>query len=184
MRIAHTGVEAGPLQGASTAFEPLYKEFSQIAVRANKEIQAQKAKGEFNKIGQIIGEAIGQGIGLAFGSRVLAALAIFSALVALIPIAFDEFHRRRDAWQRLTRFVWLLLPALLIGYSLMGLLWPWSVTSPLNPLKASDYFSGFFEKPWRELYGGRLVSVPDMPASYLPHMFAIKLPGKFWHALL
>lgn len=120
---------------------------------------------------------VGIGIGLAFGSRVLAALAGFSAAAALIVIAVDEFrHRRRDARRRLGRFIWLMLPALLIGYLLMGLLWPWSVTSPLNPLKASDYFSGFFEKPWRELYEGRLISVPDMPATYLPHMFALKLP--------
>jgi hypothetical protein len=120
---------------------------------------------------------VGIGIGLAFGSRVLAALAIFSAFAALITIAISAVrNNRREALARLARFIWLLLPAILIGYLLMGLLWPWSVTSPLNPLKASDYFSGFFEKPWRELYEGRLISVPDMPASYLPHMFVIKLP--------
>jgi hypothetical protein len=120
---------------------------------------------------------VGIGIGLAFGSRVLAALAVFSAAAALIAIAIDEFrNNRREALARLARFIWLLLPAILIGYLLMGLLWPWSVMSPLNPLKASDYFSGFFEKPWRELYEGRLISVPDMPASYLPHMLVIKLP--------
>jgi hypothetical protein len=120
---------------------------------------------------------VGVGTGLAFGSRVLAALAIFSAVAALAAIAIGEFQqRRRDVLARLTRFIWLLLPAILIGYLLMGLLWPWSVTSPLNPLKASDYFSSFFEKPWRELYEGQLISVPDMPATYLPHMFVIKLP--------
>jgi hypothetical protein len=120
---------------------------------------------------------VGVGMGLAFGSRILAALTIFSAMMALITIAVDEFqHRRRDVLARLARFIWVMTPALLIGYLLMGLLWPWSVMSPLNPLKASDYFSGFFEKPWRELYEGRLISVPDMPASYLPRMFSIKLP--------
>ena len=36
--------------------------------------------------------------------------------------------------------------------------------------------SHFFEKPWRELYEGRLIAVPDMPASYLPHLFVLKLP--------
>jgi hypothetical protein len=120
---------------------------------------------------------VGVGIGLAFGSRILAALAIFGAAVALLTIAADEFqHHRRRAVTRLAGFIWLMLPAVLIGYLLMGLLWPWSVLSPLNPLYASDYFSGFFEKPWRELYEGRLIFVPDMPSSYLPHMFAIKLP--------
>jgi hypothetical protein len=119
---------------------------------------------------------VGIGIGLAFGSRVLAALAIFSALIALITIVVDEFKARRAAGGRLIQFLWLMLPALVIGYLLMGLLWPWSVLSPLNPLLASDYFSQFFEKPWRELYQGRLIYVPDMPVSYLPHLFSLKLP--------
>ncbi len=58
----------------------------------------------------------------------------------------------------------------------MGLLWPWSVLSPLNPLRAAEYFDTFFEKPWQELYEGRLIDVPAMPASYLPHLFMLKLP--------
>jgi len=120
---------------------------------------------------------VGIGLGLAFGSRVLAILAVFAAVVALAAVALDErHHRRRGALTRLVRFIWLMLPAILIGYLLMGLLWPWSALSPLNPLYASDYFSNFFEKPWRELFEGRLISVPDMPASYLPQMFAIRLP--------
>ena len=69
-----------------------------------------------------------------------------------------------------------LLPALVLGYLIMGLLWPWSVLSPLNPLHAAEYFDTFFEKPWEELYEGRLIPVPDMPASYLPHLFVLKLP--------
>jgi hypothetical protein len=120
---------------------------------------------------------VGVGIGLAFGSRILAAVAIFGAIVALLAIVFGESrHDPRAARRRLIHFIWLMLPALLIGYLIMGLLWPWSVISPLNPFYASDYFSGFFEKPWRELFQGRLIYVPDMPASYLPQMFAIKLP--------
>jgi hypothetical protein len=119
---------------------------------------------------------VGIGIGLAFGSRVLAALAIFSAIIALITIVVDEFKARRPAGRRLMQFVGAMLPALLIGYLLMGLLWPWSVLSPLNPLRASDYFSQFFEKPWRELYQGRLISVTDMPAGCLPHLLSLKLP--------
>ena len=34
----------------------------------------------------------------------------------------------------------------------------------------------FFEKPWNELFEGRLIWVPEMPLTYLPHLFAIKLP--------
>ena len=68
------------------------------------------------------------------------------------------------------------MPALALGYLIMGLLWPWSVRSPLNPLHAAEYFDTFFEKPWDELYEGRLIPVPDMPATYLPHLFMLTLP--------
>jgi hypothetical protein len=69
-----------------------------------------------------------------------------------------------------------LLPALVVGYLIMGLLWPWSILAPLNPMRAAEYFDKFFEKPWREMFAGKLYSVTAMPASYLPHLFAIKLP--------
>ena len=59
---------------------------------------------------------------------------------------------------------------------MMALLWPWSVRSPLNPLHAAEYFDTFFEKPWQEMYEGRLIPVPEMPASYLPHLFMLKVP--------
>ena len=48
--------------------------------------------------------------------------------------------------------------------------------SPFNPFRAVEYFSNFFEKPWRELFDGRLILVPDMPRSYLPTLAALTLP--------
>jgi hypothetical protein len=119
---------------------------------------------------------LGLGLGLAFGSRVLAVTLGVGAALGLLTIAIDDFRAHLDGLQRLLRFIARCLPALLIGYLIMGFLWPWSVLSPLNPLYASDYFSQFFEKPWRELFQGRLIFVPSMPAIYLPQMFAIKLP--------
>jgi 4-amino-4-deoxy-L-arabinose transferase-like glycosyltransferase len=120
---------------------------------------------------------VGVGIGLGFGSRVLAAVTLFVAIIALLTVLVEELQdRRRDAWRRLGGFIWSMLPAVLIGYLMMGLLWPWSVLKPLNPIYASDYFSNFFEKPWHELFEGKLYSVPDMPARYLPVMFGIQLP--------
>ena len=58
----------------------------------------------------------------------------------------------------------------------MGLIWPWSIMEPGNPFRALTYFSHFFEKPWKEMFDGALVSVPDMPWSYLPTLFALQLP--------
>jgi 4-amino-4-deoxy-L-arabinose transferase-like glycosyltransferase len=118
------------------------------------------------------------GLGLAFGSRVLAGIAAPYAMIALLFIVVGEAQAigLRDAAARLGGFIWRLLPAAVVGYVIMGLLWPWSVLSPLNPIRAVEYFDTFFEKPWRELYAGKLISVTDMPASYLPHLFALKLP--------
>ena len=62
------------------------------------------------------------------------------------------------------------------GIKRMGLLWPWSIVAPLNPLRAAEYFDTFFEKPWRELYAGKLYAVTEMPVGYLPRLFALKLP--------
>ena len=47
---------------------------------------------------------------------------------------------------------------------------------PLNPLEALVYFSHFFEQPWRELFQGSLVLVPDMPRRYVAQLFALTLP--------
>jgi hypothetical protein len=58
----------------------------------------------------------------------------------------------------------------------MGLIWPWSIIEFDNPFHALTYFSHFFEKPWKEMFDGALVSVPDMPWSYLPTLFVLQLP--------
>jgi 4-amino-4-deoxy-L-arabinose transferase-like glycosyltransferase len=120
----------------------------------------------------------GVGLGLAFGSRVLAGLAAPVGLAALIFVVIVEANAGgwKAATQRCGQFLLTLLPALALGYLIMGLLWPWSIHSPLNPLHAAEYFDTFFEKPWDELYEGRLIPVRNMPASYLPHLFMLKLP--------
>ena len=72
--------------------------------------------------------------------------------------------------------LYVLLPGLVLGYLIMGLIWPWSIIEFDNPFHALTYFSHFFEKPWKEMFDGALVSVPDMPWSYLPTLFALQLP--------
>jgi hypothetical protein len=120
----------------------------------------------------------GVGLGLAFGSRILAAVAAPYALAALLLIVAIEMQAGawKTAAQRAGQFIWIMLPSLALGYLIMGLLWPWSVLSPLNPLDAAEYFDKFFEKPWKELFNGKLISVPNMPISYLPELFALTLP--------
>src|SRR6202008_1790002 len=82
----------------------------------------------------------------------------------------------RKALHHMAHVCYVLLPGLLLGYLVMGLIWPWSIIELGNPFHALTYFSHFFEKPWKEMFDGALVSVPDMPWSYLPTLFALQLP--------
>ena len=121
---------------------------------------------------------VGFGAGLSIGSRILGGLGLVYALVGFAPLFLEEFHKQglRDAVHRLAHVVYMLLPGLVFGYLVMGLIWPWSIMEPGHPFEALTYFSHFFEKPWKEMFDGALVSVPDMPWSYLPTLFALQLP--------
>jgi len=120
----------------------------------------------------------GVGLGLTFGTRILAGVAAPAGIAALLLIIIFESGARgwKSAAQRCVQFLWTMLPALGLGYLIMGLLWPWSILSPLNPIYAAEYFDTFFEKPWLELFQGQLIAVPDMPARYLPQLFLLTLP--------
>jgi dolichyl-phosphate-mannose-protein mannosyltransferase len=121
---------------------------------------------------------IGIGAGLSIGSRILGGLALIYALVGFVPLLMEEYRSQgaREAAHRFAHVVTVLLPGLVFGYLIMGLIWPWSIMEPSNPFHALTYFSHFFEKPWKEMFDGALVSVPDMPWSYLPTLFALQLP--------
>ncbi|MDE2377039.1 glycosyltransferase family 39 protein [Bradyrhizobium sp.] len=121
---------------------------------------------------------VGLGAGLSIGTRILGGLALIYALVGFVPLFLDELRSEgaREAFRRFAHVVYVLLPGLVLGYLVMGLIWPWSIMEPGNPLQALTYFSHFFEKPWKEMFDGALVSVPDMPWSYLPTLFALQLP--------
>ncbi|MGN1288497.1 MAG: glycosyltransferase family 39 protein [Bradyrhizobium sp.] len=121
---------------------------------------------------------VGLGAGLSIGCRVLGGLALIYAVVGFVPLFIEEFRKQgaREATHRFAHVVYVLLPGLVLGYLVMGLIWPWSIMEPGHPLEAVTYFSHFFEKPWKEMFDGALVSVPDMPWSYLPTLFALQLP--------
>jgi hypothetical protein len=121
---------------------------------------------------------VGLGAGLALGCRVLGGLALVYAMLGFIPLFLEELRSQglRESARRFAHVVYVLLPGLAFGYLLMGLLWPWSIMEPGNPFQALTYFSHFFEKPWKEMFDGAIVSVPDMPWSYLPTLFALQLP--------
>jgi 4-amino-4-deoxy-L-arabinose transferase-like glycosyltransferase len=124
---------------------------------------------------------VGSAVGLAIGTRVLGGVAIFNVLAALGLLFMVE--ARRDGLRRagisLGQFVVRLVPAFLLGYAVMAMVWPWSVSEPLNPLRAAEYFSHFFEKPWNELFDGMVLPVPEMPRRYVPTLFLLKEPEIF-----
>jgi hypothetical protein len=124
---------------------------------------------------------VGIGVGLAFGSRIMAGFALLAALAAIACIVAVEWRSNgsRYAVARLRRFIVALVPAMLLAYGVMAVVWPWAVADPLNLFRAIEYFSRFFEAPWQELFGGALIAVPDMPRSYVPTLFALKLPEIF-----
>lgn len=121
---------------------------------------------------------VGLGAGLSLGCRVLGGLALVYALIGFLPLLLEELRTEglREAARRFAHVVYVLLPGLVFGYLVMGLIWPWSIMEPGNPFEALTYFSHFFEKPWKEMFDGAIVSVPDMPWSYLPTLFALQLP--------
>jgi len=137
-----------------------------------------RAFDEYPRSGATTIGLLATGLGLAFGSRILAGIAAPSALVGLLVILVGEGRAlgAQSAAARFGTFLLRSIPALAVGYLVMGLLWPWSVLAPLNPVRAAEYFDTFFEKPWREMYAGKLFAVTQMPASYLPHLFVLKLP--------
>lgn len=121
---------------------------------------------------------VGLAAGAAFGCRVLAGFALIYAAAGFLPLALDDVRRLggRSAARRAGQVVVALLPGFVLAYLVMGLIWPWAVMEPANPIRAVTYFSHFFEKPWKELFDGTLIAVPDMPWSYLPTLFALQLP--------
>jgi hypothetical protein len=121
---------------------------------------------------------VGIGAGCAIGSRILAGLTLIYALIGFVPMWIADIRENglREAAHRLLHVLYVLLPGLVLGYLIMGLIWPWSILEPANPLRALGYFSTFFEKPWKEMFDGAMISVPDMPWSYLPTLFALQLP--------
>ena len=121
---------------------------------------------------------IGLGAGFAIGSRILGGMAVVYAVVGFMPLFVEEYRTQgaHEAIRRFAHLIYVLIPGLILGYLIMGLIWPWSIIEPANPFRALTYFSHFFEKPWKEMFDGALVSVPDMPWSYLPTLFALQMP--------
>ena len=123
----------------------------------------------------------GIGFGIAIGTRILGGFAVAYAIIALACLVIADWRATggEQARKHLGVFTLALLPAIALAYARMALAWPWSVVNPANPFRALLYFSNFFETPWKELYAGQQVLVPEMPRTYVPQLFALKAPEIF-----
>lgn len=120
-------------------------------------------------------------LGLAVGTRVLGLICGVYIAAALGFLLVVEARRLgiATALRRSGRFVGLLMLGLPLAYLILGLVWPWGVADPLNPLVALKYYSHFWEVPWREMFEGRPILVPDMPRTYVPTLFSVQMPELF-----
>ncbi|MFG1424736.1 glycosyltransferase family 39 protein [Xanthobacter sp. VTT E-85242] len=120
-------------------------------------------------------------LGLAVGTRVLGLIAVGYAGLAFLLLLAIEWRQLgfKAMLGRAAGFLGLIAIGLPLSYLVLGLIWPWAVIEPLNPLRALAYYSNFWEVPWRELYEGRPVLVPDMPRTYVPTLFAVQMPELF-----
>lgn len=123
----------------------------------------------------------GISLGLTVGTRVLGVIAVAYAgfaVALLVALEWRTFGFRSMA-ARLGQCIAILAIALPLSYFVLGIVWPWAVLEPLNPLRALTYYSHFWEVPWSELYEGRPVLVPNMPRTYVPTLFAVQMPEIF-----
>jgi 4-amino-4-deoxy-L-arabinose transferase-like glycosyltransferase len=124
---------------------------------------------------------LGVGFGLSIGSRIMAGFGVIDAVLALALLFGVE--ARIEGWRtaraRFARLALALIPTAILAYAVMGLVWPWSVANPLNPVLAIETFSHFFEKPWQELFGGERLTPLEMPRSYVPVLMGLRLPELF-----
>ncbi|MFS8038848.1 ArnT family glycosyltransferase [Xanthobacter sp. AM11] len=120
-------------------------------------------------------------LGLTVGTRVMGLITgvYMGAAIAFLLAVETVQLGIRSALARSLRFVALLAIGLPLAYLVLGLIWPWGVADPLNPLVAVKYYSKFWEVPWREMFEGRPILVPDMPRSYVPTLFSVQMPELF-----
>jgi hypothetical protein len=118
------------------------------------------------------------GFGCSIGSRIMAGFGVMTGAAAIVLLFGVDAQTQglRPAAQRLGRFALALIPAAVLAYAVMGLIWPWSVVDPRNLFVAIEYFAHFFEKPWQELFEGIPTEPPDMPRRYVLVLMGLKLP--------
>jgi hypothetical protein len=120
-------------------------------------------------------------LGLTIGTRIIGGVAAGFFAVAILFAFAGEWRQMglQPATRRAAVFCGWLMLGLPLSYAVMGLIWPYSVQAFDNPLRAIEYFSHFWEHPWKEMYDGVPTSIINMPRSYLPKLCFLKYPEIF-----
>jgi len=123
-----------------------------------------------------LGAAIGMTLGIRIGGLLLVC---YLGLVIVLDGAWRATATRRirvlfySAWLGAWRIV---VPVVLVAYSVMLLFWPWAQTDPIeNPLRALAFFS-HQTFPFKTLFDGQFILATNLPWTYLPTFVAVALP--------
>ena len=130
----------------------------------------------------------GLAIGLTLGVRVGGFMLLgYLGLAALVYLAFPAWFSENPLGagrpgHRLSALLKSLAGVSTIAYAVMLIFWPWAQQNPLiNPIRALSLMSHFGLKDSglvaQVLLGGEYVHAKHLPASYLLHYFAVKMPG-------
>lgn len=115
-------------------------------------------------------------VGATLAVRVGAAFMVFylASAVVLWAAAMGRERGWRLAGAELWQGVVRLAPAAPIAYAIMGIFWPWSVMSPLDPLLAVGQLTNF--SFINTELDDQFYRATELPADYLPVYLAIKVP--------
>ncbi len=130
---------------------------------------------------------LGGAIGLTLGVRIggLVVLAYLGLAVGLYCVFPAWFAPGASAGLRPARWYKALaqsvLGVFLVAYIAMLVFWPWAQQNPLlRPFEALEYMSQFRIQDSgllaKVLIGGEYLNAKELPATYQPHYFAVKMP--------
>ena len=135
--------------------------------------------GTMLKLGAAIGLTLAVRIGglvvLGYLGLAIAGYCVFPAWFSLVTPGVVRPALKLKA---LSRYV---VGVFVVCYVVMLIFWPWAQQDPLRrPIEALEYMSKFSIKDSgllaRVLVGGEYLNAKDLPATYLPHYFAVKMP--------
>jgi hypothetical protein len=122
------------------------------------------------------GDVIGFGLmlGAATGLRAMGLLLLgYAGLLMLMSV--PRPFRLSGSAVFISKSALRFAPAVLIGYLIMIVSWPWAALSPLNPLRAIFSFAHFHYEI-RTVVAGEVYRMADVPWWYVPFYLLIKVP--------